>query len=172
MEKYLVFIPFILFFNNWMIRVSGCELNSDCSRGLYCCKEIKSCRSSCEDVVCNSDKDCGSPSSKCCSINKRCTADRDGCSDKTVKLFLIVVLVPVGTVVLCLIIACCVVTGGKCVSGGGGSFSRLYRSGGNSNGGFDCGAEDGGKSCRGNDCGEETVAIVTGEAIVGEGVWQ
>ena len=110
MEKYLVFILLTLFFNNWMTPVSSCKFNFDCGRGLHCCKQIKSCRSSCDDVVCSSDGDCGSPSSKCCPTRKRCTPiTRTRCGSEsdglTTGAILLIVFVPLGGILFCLFMA-------------------------------------------------------------------
>ena len=55
MEKHVIFMTFILFaifHTQWATPVLGCESNSDCDQGLYCCKTIKRCRLSCFQRLC------------------------------------------------------------------------------------------------------------------------
>ncbi len=149
MEKYLVFILLTLFFNNWITPASGCELDSDCIPGLYCCKQIKSCRfsrgPSCDDGACSSDRDCGG--SLCCSRDKYCTNVRGSCSSGlSAGIIFVIVFVPLGflSICICLIIAHCAGSGGNVSGGGGGGgFWGGYGGGGDCGGGGACGGGGG-----------------------------
>lgn len=65
MEKHVVFILLAIFDTQWATPVLGCESNSDCDQGLYCCKTTKRCRLSCFQQVCSSKTDCGPPEERC-----------------------------------------------------------------------------------------------------------
>ncbi len=154
MEKYLVFILLTLFLNSCMTPAGGCELNIDCARGLYCCTQIKSCRSSCDGVVCSSDRDCGTWTlSKCCSTSNRCTPIGTRCGSKNSKSggglstgkILLIVFVPLGAILFCLLMA-------WLDKGSDGSDTGVHMPGGwgaSHGGGGDCGGGcgDGGGGC-------------------------
>ena len=164
MKKYLAGVVLIFFLTNWMTYANGCESNSDCGIGLYCCRQIRSGRSSCDDTACSSDMDCGSPFSSC-SSEKICTrvihsrsrrsnskSDSDGLST---GIIVTIVLVPAAFIMFCVCLCClCSCQGCEGGSGGGGSYWMGHTGGGYSGGGDygvggDCGGGGGGGDCGG-----------------------
>ena len=154
MEKYLAGVVLTFFLTNWMTYANGCESNSGCGIGLYCCRQIKSCRPSCDDTACSSDMDCGPPFSSC-SSEKICThvthsrrrrsnskSDSDGLSIGITGVIVVIVVIAVAVAFVIMYVCFWKIACNTSTSGGGiGGSYWMRRTGGGYGGG---GGGDGG----------------------------
>ena len=133
-KRFAFLLLSILFFTERMAASLGCESNSDCdeANGLYCCRQIKKCRSSCENEVCSSNEDCGS-ADLCCSGNKYCVTNKASCSSSkailSIKQVFIFVIAPVGVICVIVAIVCWAACAGKTIQGSGGNVSGYRHDG-------------------------------------------
>ena len=118
----------LVIFTERMTASLGCESNSDCdeANGLYCCRQIKKCRSSCDREVCSSNEDCGS-ADLCCSSNKDCVTNKTSCSSSkailSTKYVFIIVIAALGVVCVIVAMVCSAACARKTIESSGGNVS-------------------------------------------------